>query len=84
MKKEFKTLITPNGEFGVIDTEIFEDCLFIGTSSTPRLYGLDITVETLKKYLNGKPLDDGETFDWDEHIGSWKLVEIVLTIKEEK
>jgi hypothetical protein len=90
---KFKTLITPNGEFGILDLDIDpNDRLFIGTSSTPMLLQPDVTLDHIKKNYNGMLLsrwdmeidtdEKWERFDWESHTPDWKLVEIDLTISK--
>ena len=93
MELQFKTLMTPNGEFGILEIDMDpNDRLFIGTSSTPMLLQPTVTLEHIIKNYNGMLLsrwdmeidmEDGwEKFDWETHTPDWRLVDICLTIKE--
>lgn len=79
MTKKFKTLITSTGEYGVIDTNIFDE-IFVGTSSTPTLYGIDTTIEGLDNYFGNYIFEETEdNFSWNEHVPSdWKLIDIEI------
>ena len=79
MTRKFKTLITSTGEYGVIDTNIFDE-IFVGTSSTPTLYGIDTTIEGLDNYFGHYIFEETEdNFSWNEHVPSdWKLIEIEI------
>ena len=90
----FKTIITPQGDFGYFDLDIDpQDRLFIGTSSTPMLLQPTATLEMAKKQYNGLLLsrwdmddidtDNQDRFDWDTHTPDWKLVDIEVNVKDE-
>jgi hypothetical protein len=88
METKFKTFITPNGEYGIIDI-MNKDYIGLYTSQKPELLGYDITIEDVKKYFKNKYLKTRLTdysnsiveFDWDEHFPKdWKLVDIVVKI----
>jgi hypothetical protein len=96
METKFKTFITPNGEYGIIDISNAEGSYIIifYTGSKPELYSSSTTIDELKHYYRGDDIIFMETnknddekweyvsFDWDEHFPKdWKLVEIELTIK---
>ena len=85
MVLQFKALITPNGEFGLLDMEIDPNGrLFIATSMTPTLLQPTATLEMLKKNYNGIMLShwdmdipDGKLrYDFDVHTPDWKLIDI--------
>ena len=86
MMNKFKTLRTQfENDYGLIQ---FNDSgeVYLATSSTPSLFGIESTEESLAEYFSKFRIEgEDRNFDWKKDLPEdWELVEVEIKIVETK
>jgi hypothetical protein len=82
MNTKFKTIVTGNGEYGVLEVTMM-DTIYTSTSTTPTIFSHGITFDELKEYFTRwKVNNTDDNFNWETHVPEdWKFVDIEISIK---